>query len=239
MPGRLKRKSTKRYRRSYGKGKGKFSTAHRSKLGKPSRGLQSSRYMFAVRTTETMLSINGGPFPTGQWTNNAGLTMLMHDGQFKLTDLPNNFQYVTLFDAYRINAVKVEFITNANVATTALNDQMMVYNFTDFEGQIQGGAAMPTEAQLLTRQRVRRRQMISNKPLVVYSKLSQLNEISTDATLGTTVHSRMRPKWISTANPTVNHFGLITAFTNQASGVLPTVPLRATYTYYFECRGVK
>ena len=165
--------------------------------------------------------------------------MLMHDGQFKLSDLPNNFQYVTLFDAYRINAVKVEFITNATVSTTALNDQMMVYNFTDHEAQIQGGGAMPTESQLLTRQRVRRRQQIAQKPLVVYTKLTQLGETSTDATLGSTIVTRQRPKWIPTTHPDVNHFGLITAWTNQASGVLPTVPLRATYTYYFECRGVK
>lgn len=186
-----------------------------------------------------MLSVNGGPFPTGQWTNNATLTMLMHDGQFKLDDLPNHFQYVTLFDAYRINAVKIELITNANVTSTAVNHQMMVYNFTDHQGAIQGGAAMPTEGELLTRQRVRRRQMISNKPLTIYSKLTQLNEVSTDATLGITVKSRIKPKWLSTANANVNHFGLISCLVNQAGATLPTVPLRATYTYYIECRGVK
>lgn len=166
--------------------------------------------------------------------------MLMHDGMFKLSDLPNNFQYTTLFDSYRINAVKVEFITNATITTTAVNDQLMTYVFTDFEGNIQGGGAMPAETQLLTRTRVRRRQAITGKPLTVYSKVRQLNEISTDATLGTTVHTRMRPRWISTANPNVNHFGLITCWTNQSGAVLPTqTTMRATYTYYIECRGVK
>lgn len=195
--------------------------------------------MFAPRTTETLLSVNGGPFPNAKWTNNGTLTQLMHDGVFKLDDLPNHFQYTTLFDAYRINAVKIEFITNANVTSTAVNHQMIAYNFTDFQGQIGGGAAMPAESQLLTMQRCKRRQVIDNKPLKVYSKLRQLAVMHEQPLAATYGYGRVKPRWISTAEPGLEHFGLITILVNQAGAVLPTVPLRATITYYIECRGVK
>lgn len=195
--------------------------------------------MFAPRITETMLSVNGGPFPNDKWTNNAGLTQLMHDGIFKLNDLPNHFQYTTLFDAYRINAVKIEFITNANVTSTAVDHQMIAYNFTDWSGQVAGGAAMPAESQLLTMQRCRRRQAIAAKPLKVYSKLRQLSVMHEAAGGLTYGYGRVKPRWISTAEPGLEHFGLITIWTNASSGVLPTVSMRATITYYIECRGVK
>lgn len=176
--------------------------------------------------------------PNGKWTNNGGMSMLMHDGVFTLNDLPNNFQYTSLFDQYRINAVKLEFITNGTITTTAVNDQLIAYNFTDYMGQIQGGGAMPVESQLLTMQRCRRRQQIDGSPLKVYSKCKQLSHITETAIA--TAYGKIKPRWISTQEPAVQHFGLITCWTNASGGVLPTqTTMRVTITYYLECRGVK
>jgi len=240
----MAKKFTKRkrnYGRNFGKGKGKFSTAHRSKLGKPSKGLQSSRYMFAPRISETLLSVNGGPMPNGRWTNNAGLTALMHDGAFALNDLPNHFQYVSLFEAYRINAVKIEFIPQSIIVQSGIgiDKQLMCYNFTDYNNTIGGGAAMPLESELLTMQRCRKRQWISNKPLVVYAKMRQKNVITEAVGALTYAFTRQKPKWIGTDEPAVEHYGLNTIFTSQDGTVLPARPLKMIVTYYIECRGVK
>lgn len=238
-PRKRTRQSGKRFSRKYGKGRGKFSTAHRSKLGRPSRGLQSSRYQYSHRTIATVPSLNGGPFPAN-WSNNATLTSCMHDGMFKLDDLgvTKVAQIVSMYEAYRINAVKLEFIPSATITTPATNEQLVCWNFTDWSGNYAGGAAMPATADLALMQRCRKRQFINNQTLKVYCKVKQANEVLRDTIL-THAYTRMRPKWVSTQNTDVNHYGLVTVFTNQNALVLPTLPVQVITTYYLECRGVK
>lgn len=235
------RKSGKKYRKKFGKGKGKFSTGHRSKLGKPSKGLASSRYMFAPRNAETITNI-GGVAAVDGWSNNLDLSMAMHDGTFKLDDITTSFQYITMFDAYRINAVKIEFIPQGTITQSGIGipQALLCWNFTDNEGKYQGAGSMPNEAQLLTMQRCRKRRMITSNGngITVYAKMFQKNTMSGG------FYSRQKPKWISTAESAVQHYGLNTCFTRQDSSytnplALPAIPIKMITTYYIECRGVK
>lgn len=237
-----KRKTGRKFSRKFGKNKGKFSTSHRSKVGKPSRGLTASRYFFAERVVTQVPDIKDGPMPNGRWTNNGTLTATMHDGVFQLQDLNNYGKYQNMFEAYRINAVKIQFISNATITTslsgTSASDQIMVYNWVDFINNYSGGASMPTVKELLEMQRCRKRQLITGKPLNIYTKVKQQN-IALLSDSSSYAYTQQKPKWISTTQPATNHYSLNTVFANQDGKVLPNMPVQMVVTYYLEFRGQK
>lgn len=219
---------------------GKFSSSHKSKIGRPSRGLTASRYFFAERVVTTVPNLKDGPMPNTRWTNNAGLTQTMHDGVFQLSDLANFAKYQTLFEAYKINAVKIQFIPQGTIAQTGVpdSDQVIVYNWTDYLNNYSGGGSMPTQAELLAMQRCRKRQLITGKPLNIYTKCKQQN-VALLTSAGSYAYTQQKPKWISTAQDTANHYSINTVFCAQSGGVLPTYPVQMVTTYYLEFRGQK
>ena len=179
--------------------------------------------------------------PNGRWTNNASLTQTMHDGVYQLADLPNYGKYQAMFEAYKINAVKVQFISNQTITQAGVgstSDQMIVYNWTDFINNYSGGAAMPTATELLEMQRCRKRQMVTGKPLNLYTKVKQQN-VALLTSAGSYAYTQQKPKWISTTQPTANHYSVNTVFANMNGLVLPNVPIQMVVTYYLEFRGQK
>lgn len=225
---------------------GKFSTMHRRKLGKPSRGLTKSNYMFACRTTQTindLSSIAGNLAP--RWSNNPGtIVSAFHRGVFTLADLPapRVTDFTNMYSAYRINAVKVEFVFTGNLSVQVPPNitptQMNLYSFYDPTGNWY--ANVPTEEQCLLMQSCRRRQSNTLGRATIYAKVKQANAI-----LGTTAinaYNQQKPKWISTEYPAVNHYGINTLFTVSGAvptGASPAVPVQMITTYYLEFKGVK
>lgn len=234
MPRRSRRWHPRRPRKK--SRQGKFSTRHASKLGRPSRGLASSRYQYAPRVATQIANIKDGPFPA-QWNANGTLTATAHWGVFQLDDVPDHANFQALYEAYRINAIKVEFIPVATITTAVTADQMIAWNFFDPSGNY-GSANFPTQAALLEMQRCRKRPVIGGKPMQVYSKLKQANVVLKDSVL-TYAYTQQKPRWISTTQPAVNHYGLVTIFTNQNGLVLPTDAMQMITTYYLEFKGVK
>jgi len=164
----------------------------------------------------------------------------MHDGVYQLSDLSNFAKYQDMFEAYRINAVKIQFIPPSTITQTGvpMSEQVMVYNWTDYLNNYSGGAAMPTEAMLLAMQRCRKRQLITGKPLNIYTKCKQQN-VALLTSASTYAYTQQKPKWISTTQDTANHYSINTVFCAQNGAVLPNIPLQMVVTYYLEFRGQK
>lgn len=241
-----KKFTRKRPRTSRRKG-GKWTTANKSKLGKPSRGLTKSRYMYAPRVAisiDNIAAIAGADGP--RWVNNGPtITGALHRGVFKLSDLPNHATYQALYSSYRINAAKVEFVFTGNINTptvaASIAYQMNMYSFFDPSGNFAG--AIPTEAECLQMQSCRRQLAINLKKHKAYSKLRQANEILQGPTsLGSpTNYTQMKPRWISTGSPNTTHYGVNTMFFNAGPRAQPLAgqAVQVITTYYLEFKGLK
>lgn len=204
--------------------------------------------MYAVRTTQTVRDLSNIPGNLGpRWSNNQGIIVsAFHRGVFTLQDLPTTrvTDFTNLYSAYRINAVKVEFVFSGNVAvqvppgTAPL--QLNAYSFYDPTGN--WFAAVPTEDECLLMQSCKRKQTSTQSRTTVFAKMMQAN-----ALLGTTAinaYNQQKPKWISTAYPAVNHYGINTLFTSSgaeppALTAAPACPVQCITTYYLEFKGVK
>ena len=248
MPALKRKRYAPRRRRRYAKAKGKFTTGHRRRLGRPSRGLTKSNYMYAVRTTETIRDLSNIPGNLGpRWSNNQGtIVSAFHRGVFTLADLPSSrvTDFTNMYSAYRINAVKVEFVFVGNMSIQTPPGvaamQMNAYSFYDPTGNWFN--TIPTEDECLLMQSCKRKQTNTQGRTYVFAKMKQANAI-----LGTTAinaYNQQRPKWISTAYPAVNHYGINTLFTTSGTAppaltAMPAVPVQCITTYYLEFKGVK
>ena len=243
-----KKFTRKKFARKKGRSnkQGKFSTLHRRRLGRPSRGLTKSNYMYAVRTTQTIPDLSNIPGNLApRWSNNQGtIVSAFHRGVFTLADLPapRVTDFHNMYSAYRINAVKVEFVFSGNLAiqvppgTSPL--QLNAYSFYDPTGNWFN--TIPTEEQCLLMQSCKRKQTNTQSRTTVYAKMKQANAI-----LGTTAinaYNQQKPKWISTEYLSVNHYGINTLFTSSGArptGAAPACPVQMITTYYLEFKGVK
>ena len=234
----------KSFRRKTGnKRKGKFTTARRAKIGKPSKGLALSRYMYAPRSVSVYADIAAAASPAG-WLRNPSVnpTQVMHDGVYQLNQVPDHANFQALYESYRINAVKVELLPGGTVVTPQLSTQAQVnlqtYTFYDPSGNYAG--LMPSEAALLEKQSAKRRSLLAGgtSSLKVYSKLRQANVTLKDSLI-TYSYTQQKPKWISTSDVLCKHYGPLVVLCSYDGLALPAIPLRVVTTYYLEFKGVK
>lgn len=242
-----KKVTRKPFRRRFGKGK--FSTKSRRRIGRPSRGLTKSIYMHSTKIVTGVRDISAIPAvplePNPRWSNNGPtITGAMHKGIFRLEDIPDLARYQAMYSAYRINAVKVEFILTGNISIAAptggTSFNLNCYTFYDPSGNWAG--AFPTEDECLAMQSCKRQLTTQAKPYKAYSKMKQANESlgRVGLAVNTTVYTQMKPKFISTDTPNVNHYGLMSVFYSSGDGMLlPSMPIRAITTYYLEFKGVR
>lgn len=181
--------------------------------------------------------------PAG-WLRNPSVapTQVMHTGVFTLAGVPDHANMQALYESYRINAVRVELIPNANVVHATLGvgnqTQLQCYTFYDPSGNYAG--LIPSETALLEKQSARRRSLMvgGSSSLKVYSKLRQANVALRDSII-TYSFTQQRPRWISTSDPNVNHYGPMTCICSYDQLALPAVPIRVVTTYFLEFKGMK
>ncbi len=234
------------FRRTYRK--------RRSKLGKPSRGLRQSTYLFKRQTTSVVqlneVADGTGWFPSGdngmykQWVFN--LDQLTGVGQ---TD------FTSLFKQYKICACKVELSFNSTASVISSVDvsqsnvvagaQLQVYTTPNRSGRYRDVSSNPlTETELMhTQAKTKRLALNGGHPLKYYMRVNQLGMIYVSPT--DTDYSVQRPQFLSTGETGAEHYGL-EMYVNRVDN-LPLSSnlhgsgqtLRQTVTYYLAFKGVE
>lgn len=239
MPKYMKKKNNKKrtYNRNYRR--------NRTQLGKPSRGLRQSVYLFKRKQVDVIELNTQNPPP--DWDVGA-FNSLYYQQNYKLSDIRDTTDFSNLFLKYKISAVKVRFIfsqTNTGPVqhevspqTTNSNAQILVMYSPWTAGQIQ-----TTDANFMKDCQAAKTRIGLNggKPISLYVPLRQL--ASTYSSIANTDYASVKPRWISTTETDTPHYGLNicfqradrTLFANDATNYQSC---RIETTYYIACKGV-
>ncbi len=261
---------TKRARRPYGGARKRARTRktgfmrrrprrNRARIGKPSRGLRQSTYLFKRQTTEVIPLLATGSTEHG-WYPSSGTgsdPVIYKQWAFSLNQLAQastegSTDFTNLFKRYKICAVKLELSfsnTAAAVSSTtavtasAPNCQLQVYTTPNRSGRSRTAANPLTEQELMHTQAKKKRLALNGgKPLVYYMRVNQLGMIYVSAT--DTDYGVQRPQYISTGETGAVHYGL-EMYINRvdgntlSSGITTNQFMRCTTTYYLAFKGVE
>lgn len=214
------------------------------------RGINSPAIMHFKRKRHVILDVG----TSGQgWLLN-GTTTMYKTFDFRLDDLVDTNDFVNLFKYYKINAVAVKIwpcnsFTGENAYTGQFsNSQLLVRWDQNLDGI--AGAAAGDQNTYQTSQTARVKRLISGQsnPITLYMKLRQSNMIY-KALSGTPVPSNtgytlQRPRWTSTTDLGVAHYGLNVCIHRMSDDPLSAgfnnqQKLRVEYTYYISCKKVQ
>lgn len=216
------------------------------KLGRPSKGLKQSVYLFKRRHTQ-IIELNTQTPPTG-WDVQGN--MLGRSMEYHLSDLWHNVDFTQLFGQYKITGVKTTFMF-ANTGSPMVakssstphlyspNCQIIVWMNNHPQGQVPTLDREYFETQQSAKKRLG---LNGGKPISCYTPLRQSNMVYRSPT--DTDYTLMKPKWISTLEPETPHYGLNIAF-ERADGQLFAnasanyQSVRIETTYYLAFRQVQ
>jgi len=172
---------------------------------------------FFKRTKLTSYTITNSSFQTGALSN-----------IFKLSDLPDYTEFTALYDTYKINAIKVKFIFDRNVATSqvgvtnqALPNLLTIKDYND--------SAVPADEDDMLQYPTFKVQRL-DRPIVKYFKPCQLVNGTTQ-----TVRARFNP----TDAPSIEHYGLKTCISTSSSNEGNIGTLKIYTTFYLSMRTPK
>lgn len=156
--------------------------------------------------------------------------------EFKLNQLPNYTEYTTMFDAYRINKVVLEFKpnfietnVNSSFATTGYIPDIGVV--IDYDSQ----SAAPTSMNEL-RQYSNFREYKANKPFKVVLVPRTAGMVYNGA--ASTAYSQSRPRlWLDCEYPAVPHYGV--NYYAAPCGANNLWNIVVTATFYIACKGTR
>jgi len=217
-----------------------------SRMGRVPRSIYPSTYQFKRSITEVVqLNTNVAP-PTG-WTvvDNAMTSNFV----FALDQLTDNSDFKNLFRKYKIRSVKTQmYFTNtqtfsdwnANIRVP----QIMMYTNVNQTGRVNGSL---TEAYFLNTQTARKQTVIhdTRRPITLFHKVKQLGEVYGSGGTTANDYTLQVPKYVSTADPTVEHYGLECRLQNVIGGPFPSgatevpVSIKLIHTFYLSCQGVE
>ncbi len=225
----------------------------RTRVGKASRGMRQSTYLFK-RSITTVVPLAIGALTDG-WTD-AGDNGIYKQFVFNLDQLTGASQtdFTNLFKRYKIAGVKVELAFNSTgsvissgptgTSSTVPGGQLQVYTTPNRSGRKRTVLTPLTEAVLMNTQAKKKRLALNGgRPLKYYMKPTQLNQIYASAT--NTDYGVQRAQYISTGEPTAEHYGLemyINRVDGEAlsSGLTGTgQTMRQTTTFYLAFKGVE
>jgi len=148
---------------------------------------------------------------------------------FSLSDLPNVTEFTSLYDVYKINAVKIVFIPQMtqNISLSTVNNAaanarfFSAIDYTDSTGptsmdQLRQYQSCKYTSCLRTHKRY-------FKPRIMDSGAA---------------YNPGKP-WIATSSPNVNYFGLYIGVEPMSASVTPTMAYSIECTYYVSFKNVK
>ncbi len=217
-------------------------------IGKPSRGLRQSTYLFKRRIT-TVVELSNSD--SGGWISAPDNKSMYKQWNFKLQDLAgvDSTDFTNLFRRYKINSAKVE-LAFSNTSSAPLgggsgtNCQLQIYTRANRSGRSE---ELITEQNMLNTQASKKRLCLNNgRPIKYYMKLNQLNQtFANTGGVPNTDYTTQRPQYVSTQEVGCEHYGL-DMFINRVDGEalgsnLASAPqvMRCTITYYMSFKGVE
>lgn len=219
----------------------------RSALGKPGRSIYPSTYKFKRSITE-VVDLNTTTSPPTGWTvtDNAMCSQMV----FALEQLADNSDFTNLFRKYKIAGVKTQFYFTNNNTFSDWNSnirvpQIMMYTNVNQTGRVNGTL---TENYFLNSQTARKRTVIHNssRPITLYHRVKQLNRVySSGQAGGDNDYALAEPKYVSTQDKTVEHYGFEIRLQNVRGGPIPSgstevpIGIKMIHTFYFSCQGVE
>jgi len=155
--------------------------------------------------------------------------------QFKLADCPNSAEFTTLFDQYRIRAVKITFYPVSNVAWTGSASTSMpigeFYSLLDYDD-----ATIPTAIADMNQYSTIRRTYF-NRPHSRYFKPTA-TQVGVYESGGATNGYRTLPTstWFDCSSNTILYYGLKCAYAVSNAASMQKENIRVTATYYMQFR---
>lgn len=217
------------------------------KLGRPSKALVQSRYLFTRKFTNLFtLSLADGATTGGYFQQvpaDMGSPGVSVRWQIRLIDLPDNSEFTSgLFSSYKINAMKIRMIPQYNTTAYATGAPVqtvvytMPYNY-NLDLPIPNTNLL-TESVALQTQSVKIHTLPnSGKGHTVYSKCKILNTIQSGLLADT--QQLVNPRWLPCDNDEIFHYGLVQRFQpNYTSWPTNSVQVKIICTAYLEFKGV-
>ncbi|AXH77077.1 MAG: capsid protein [Cressdnaviricota sp.] len=236
------RKSTRKPRRRF-----------KSRIGRVPRGIYPSTYKFKRAFTD-VVTLSSVDTPPAGWSivDNAMTTQMV----FALEQLGDPADFSNLFRKYKIAGVKTQmYFTNTATkndgfgsvypAATQRVPQLMLYTNVNQTGRVNGTF---TEQYFLNTQTARKRTIIhdNTRPITLYHRVKQLNRVySSGQVAGDNDYALSDPKYVSTQDKTVEHYGYEMRIQHVSGDPWPaansTTPVRMKliHTFYFSCQGVE
>lgn len=188
---------------------------------KVSRSLSTSRdYLFKR-------SFQGGTILNNQLGNVTGGIA------FQLADLPNVTEFTTLFDQYKICAVRIKFLPQSNTLQTLTTGLTSNFCGTFFYVVDYDDANAPASASVLCEYQ----NMKTRNPLREFKAYFKPKCVSTVFGSGVTVNAgTLKSQWLDVGQTTVPHFGFKYVWTQSINSNISIMPI---FTYYIKCKNVR
>lgn len=209
------------------------------------RGLRPAIYPFK-RSVSTVIGLNTSSPPTG-W-NVAGNNLYRNWG-LTLGELDDHLDFVDLFKYYRLKGVRIQMYFSNTVSASedgnnnSPNSQIMMWLDTNLNGSNNADAG--EETTYLNSQTAKKKLCLKSngRPVDIYMPLRQQNQMY-GGTGGAIDYATVKPKWISTNEPTTPHYGLkmmLHRIDNQpfTSGINNSQYCKIIQTVYFQCKKVE
>lgn len=151
-----------------------------------------------------------------------------------MVDMPQASQFLSLYDQYRLMAVRITFIPQYNsyqVGGTA-STVPVIYTALDFDS-----ATTPTQINTLDNYTTCRKQTFTRPHTRYYKPSPLLNTYISATTSGQANLSRKT--WMNWNTSNVPYYGLIGAITAANPAALVAQSVRVMAVYYFQCRNVR
>lgn len=209
-------------------------------VGIPQRGLRPAVHLFKRQMPHQVVDLDAEAIP-GWNMAEAHNGIISKLWQFKLEDFANPGDFTNLFSYYKLTAVhlKIYQATSASGAIPRVNSQCIL---TIVPGR-DGVETSRTAAGLESLQARKDRLLLNTtgKPHSVYMKLNQLSMIYGAPTVPASVtdYGLVKPRYISTTEPTTLHYGLWTYIRSVNSTSFDNIQLRIEPTIYLTCKQVE
>ncbi|AXH75869.1 MAG: hypothetical protein [Cressdnaviricota sp.] len=237
----------KRNRRSVPYRRKRFSR----QMFKPKKGLSRSIIPF-TRERETYFHLSDltgnttAPFSNMQHTNDGGVVGQIN---IRLNDFPSASDFTNLFRQYKLNYIKITMIPAANTVLSGAtrddegnysNNQILIRTMLNRTGIAIGAGNTISEWSQV--QAKKQWVLARDKPTTITCKLNQLVPCG-NAEAADLVPTVVKPRYVSTNNTDVNHYGLNLRFDSldgtalaQTDKIWPQ--FRIICKCYFTCKGV-
>ena len=224
----------------------------RTRLGRPPIGLYPSTYKFKRAITDVIAINTTTTAPDGWSIVDNGLCATF---VFALDQLTDKADFTNLFRKYKIDGVKTQlyFTNNQTFSDTNANirvPQLMMYTNVNQTGRVNipDTASGHSEQYFLNTQTARKQTVVHDRsrPYTLYHKVKQLSKIyGSEDDSGNKDYSLKNPGYISTSDPTAEHYGFELRLQSVKGGPVPEstnevpISMKMIHTFYFSCQGVE